>query len=158
MKTKSGLKIKGKIRLDIIDFKTGKEWSVEGPNTITVAGDAWVADRLSDAGDTAPSGLYAAAGTTSGGKTTASNALEGQISNRVLASSVTQGTGGDDNDVVWVFVFGAGISTGDWQEIGMFNAASSGNMHCYAENPTIDINKTASMQITINWTWTIGAS
>lgn len=158
MKIKEKSSIRGKVRLDIIDFATGKKWSVEGPNTVTVAGDAYVADALSDRGDVTPANLYMGAGSGSGGKTSASNALETPVGSRVQIASATQGTGADDNDVVYQGVFPAGTATGTWKELGLFNASSSGNMHAYSETPTIDVVKTASMQITANWTWTFGAS
>lgn len=122
-------------------------------NTITVAGDKCCADANSDRGEALFG--HMAVGTTSGGKTTASNALEAELA-RVAVDSRTQGAGGADNDVVWIATYAAGTGTGALVEAGLFNDASAGDMYCYQEFSAI--NKGAADSLTATWTITYGAS
>ena len=122
-------------------------------NTITQAGDKCCADANADRGE-AQFG-HMAVGTTSGGKTTASNALEAEAA-RVAVDSRTQGAAGADNDVVWIATFGAGTGTGALVEAGLFNDASAGDMYAYQEFSVI--NKGAADSLTATWTIQYGAS
>ena len=140
--------------LFVIRDKDGRLKSIElTPNTFTQYGDRLVADAMSDRGDTLPT--HMAVGTTSGGKTTASTALEAEVG-RVALDSTTQGTSGDDNDVVYVATFPAGTGTGALVEAGLFDDPSAGNMMAYAEFSVK--NKGASDSLTVTWTVTYGAS
>lgn len=131
-----------------------REFPEDEHNTITVAGDKITADAMSDRSEILPS--HIGVGTTSGGKTTASNALEAQVNPRVALDSTTQGAGADDNDVVWVVTFGAGVGTGALIEAGLFNHLSAGDMYAYQEFAAI--NKGAADSLVITWTCTYGAS
>lgn len=148
-------KLKGMLRLTLFDeFGHIKDYR-EVPNTITVAGDKITADAMSDRGETLPS--HIGVGTTSGGKTTASNALEAQVgANRTALDSTTQGAGADDNDVIWVCTFGAGVGTGALVEAGIFNHITAGDMYAYQEFAVI--NKAAGDSLVVTWTCTYGAS
>lgn len=146
--------MKGHVKLELFD-PTGKLKGIwEYDNTITVAGDKITADAMSDRGETLPS--HMGVGTTSGGKTTASNALEAQVNPRVALDSTTQGAGADDNDVIWVCTFAAGVGTGALIEAGLFNHLSAGDMYAYQEFAAI--NKGAADSLVITWTCTYGAS
>lgn len=146
--------MKGHVKLELFgpDEKLKGVWEYD--NTITVAGDLITADAMSDRGETLPS--HMGVGTTSGGKNTASNALEAQVNPRVVLDSTTQGAGADDNDVIWVCTFGAAVGTGALVEAGIFNHLSAGDMYAYQEFAVI--NKGAADSLVITWTCTYGAS
>lgn len=121
-------------------------------NQIQQAGDKHVADQMSDQGDAAMS--HMAIGTGSGQAT--SDTTLATESDRNALDSTTQGTGGDDNDVVYVGAWAAGDGTGAITEAGIFNDASAGDMLCYADFSAI--NKAAGDTLEITWTLTFGAS
>lgn len=123
------------------------------PNTITESGDKITADSMSDRGEAQLS--HMAIGTTSGGKTTASNALEAEVA-RVANDSRTQGAAGADNDVVIVATFPAATGTGAIVEAGLFNDAAAGDLYAYQEFAVI--NKGAADALIGTWTITYGAS
>lgn len=150
---KDNMGMKGKVKLELFDADGKLVETRVIHNTITNAGDKIAADAFSDRGDTLPT--HMAVGTTSGGKTAASTALESELA-RVALTSTTQGTGADDNDVVYVATFPAGTGTGALVEAGIFNAGAGGDMIAYQEFGVI--NKTASMSLQITWTVTFGAS
>ena len=128
----------------------------EHQNTITTTMDLLVADTMSDGGE-AEIG-WMAVGTTSGGKSTASTALEAIIadSNNAL-DSTTQGTTTDDNDVIYVCSWAAGDGTGTIIEAGLFNVAACTSGMC-AYDESMDITKGAADTLEITWTVTFGAS
>lgn len=125
----------------------------EGENTITVLHDATVADRMAGGVDALID--YVGIGTTSGGKTTASTALEAQV-DRNQNDSNTQGAGADDNDVVHVASFAAGEGTGALLEAGLFTGAADATLNAYQEFAAV--NKGAADSLTVTWTITYGAS
>lgn len=125
----------------------------ESGNTITVLGDAHVADQMSDQGNAAMG--WMAVGTTSGGKTSASATLENELDRNAL-DSTTQGAGAADNDVIYVASWAAGDGTGALVEAGIFNATPAGVMLCYTEFAVV--NKAAGDTLSITWTVTFGAS
>lgn len=125
----------------------------ETPNTWTQLGDAHVADQYSDTGLAAVG--WMAIGTTTGGKSTASIALEAEVL-RVALDSTTQGAGADDNDVVWVATFsGAG---GPWAvvEAGLFYAAAGNFLTVYTDWAVVNLGVADTLIVT--WTGTFGAS
>lgn len=132
------------------------------PNTITVYGDYLAANGMSDQDETFLT--HMGVGETSGGKTTASNALEAQVAPRVALDSTTQSAYGDaeDNNVVYVCTFGAAVCTGALVEAGLFNSlagvdAGSGEfMFAYQEFSVV--NKGAADSLVGTWTVTFGAS
>ena len=99
---------------------------------------------------------YTAVGDATGGKSTASTALESQLA-RVQNDSNTQGAGAADNDVVHVSTFAAGTGTGALVEAGLFTDAGAGaTLHAYQDFSVI--NKGAGDTLTVTWTITYGAS
>ena len=123
-------------------------------NTITQAGDAHVADQMSASPDeSAMSHMAIGTGTTS--PTTSDTTLENEVSRNALTSR-NQGTGADDNDVIYVGDWAAGDGTGAITEAGIFNAASGGTMLCRAVFAAK--NKGANDTLKITWTYTFGAS
>jgi len=119
------------------------------PNTVTALGDAHVADQLSDQGDSAMSHMAVGTGTPT------ATALQTEIDRNAL-DSTTQGTAGDDNDVIFVCTWAAGDGTGALTEAGIFNDASAGTM--FVSSSFSAINKGAADSLEITWTVTFGAT
>jgi hypothetical protein len=118
-------------------------------NTVTPLGDAHVADQMSDKGETAMGWMAIGTGTPS------ATALGTELDRNALTSK-TQGTGGDDNDVIYVGTWVAGDGTGAITEAGIFNAAAVGTMFVSASFSVI--NKAAADSLVITWTVTFGAT
>lgn len=127
---------------------------IEIPNTITVLGDEMVADKMSGGSPTLPSHIAVGTGTPSP-NTSAATALGTELA-RVALDSTAQGTGADDNDVIWTATFPAGTGTGALTEAGVFNAASVGTMFCFATFGVV--TKAAADVIVFVWTLTCGDS
>ena len=145
MKMRNTLRIKGRMSLRVLgpDGRVKDERQID--NVITDLGCAHVADQMSDQSNAALSHMAVGSGT---GGTTALNAEEG----RVALDSTTQGSGANDNDVVYVAMFPAGTATAALTEAGIFNDASVGTMFNYAAFAAI--NKGASDSLEITWTVT----
>lgn len=126
----------------------------EIPNTVTTGGDKYVADQLSDGGEAAMGWMAVGTGT---GQGASDNSLATELDRNAL-DSTTQGTGANDNDVIYVATWAAGDGTGALTEAGIFNNASagSGQMLCVASYSVI--NKGAGDSLVITWTFTCGAS
>jgi hypothetical protein len=122
------------------------------PNTVTTFGDKLVANRMSGASLSAPS--HMAIGTGTGG-TSSFNSLKTELDRNALTST-TQGTGTDDNDVIYVGTWAAGDGTGAITEAGIFIASSGPGMMVYSSFSAI--NKGSLDTLTITWTVTFGAS
>jgi hypothetical protein len=122
------------------------------PNTVTTYGDKLVANRLSGATLDAPT--HMAIGTGTGGGAT-NNSLVTQLDRNALTST-TQGTGANDNDVIYVGDWAAGDGTGAITEAGIFNSAGNPGMMVYASFSAV--NKAAADTLQITWTVTFGAS
>ena len=118
-------------------------------NTVTALGDAHVADQMSDKGNAVMGWMAVGTGTPS------ATALGTELDRNALTST-TQGTGGDDNDVIYVGDWAAGDGTGAITEAGIFNAAAAGTMFVSASFSVI--NKGASDTLKITWTVTFGAT
>lgn len=142
-----GQSIRGNTHIRVIDANGKITADYDVGNTVTALGDAHVADQMSDQGNAAMS--HMAVGTGTGGTTTL-NAED----TRVALDSTTQGTGGDDNDVVYVASF-TGI-TGTITEAGIFNDASAGTMFVY--NASLSQLLGASDTLQITWTVTFGST
>ena len=120
-------------------------------NTLTQLGEAQIADALSDKGVATPDHMAIGSGTPAS-KTTASTTLQTELAR--VDSVPTQGTGADDNDVVWVGTFAAGIGTGNVYEAGLFNDGSAGTMFSYTDWGLI--TKAALDSLVITWRLTCG--
>lgn len=149
---KDSFGIKGKVKLTLKDDKGNVIKEVEGRNTITNLMDAHVADQLSDSGGGAIG--YMGVGTGSG-QGASDTGLDSTLDN-VALDSTTQGAGGDDNDVVYVATFGAGVCTGAITEAGIFQADNNTTLMAYDDFDVI--NKGASDTLEITWTITFGSS
>ncbi len=151
-----GLKGKVEIKLwgpdnELKDHRVIKDFRAF-PNTVTTFGDRLVANRLSGATIAAPT--HMAVGTGTGG-TSSYNSLVTQNDRNALTST-TQGTGANDNDVIYVGDWAAGDATAAITEAGVFNHATNPGMMVYSSFSAI--NKGASDTLQITWTVTFGAS
>lgn len=145
--------IKGKLHLLLVD-KNGKvKDEREYKNTITVLHDATVANKMIGGGDSLVG--FTGVGTTTGGKTTASTALEAQIA-RIANDSDTQGAGAEDNNTIHISTFAAGVGTGALVEAGLFTGAAGAVLNAYQDFAVV--NKGAGDTLTVTWTITYGAS
>lgn len=124
----------------------------EVPNTVTTGGDKYVADQLSDQGEPAMGWMAVGTGT---GQGASDNVLATELDRNAL-DSTTQGTGANDNDVIYVCTWAAGDGTGALTEAGIFNNATPGlgQMLCVASFSVI--NKGAADSLVITWTLTCG--
>lgn len=145
-----GIKLSGKVVIQTInkDGKVIKE-TVNKFNQVTLAGDAHVADQLSDQGENAMT--HMAVGTTSGGKTEASTTLEAEDSRDTFDSGPTQGAAANDHKVVYVCTF-TGIAA-TLVEAAILNNAAGGTMLCYTEFSHV---MTAPDSLVITWTFSCG--
>jgi len=148
--------IKGKVKWVLRDEFGNIKEEGEYENTVTALHDALVADRLAGGSDQLINWGHAGTGS---GQTSSSTILASEFAeSRTTLTSATQQAGGDDNDVKYTFTLGAGICTGNIEEIGIFTseAYNSGGLCCY--NDTISLTKGASDTLTVEWTVTYGAS
>ncbi len=148
---KDNISLRGKVVIQTIneDGEVIQE-TINKVNQITLIGDAFVADQLSDQGEAAMG--WMSVGTTSGGKSEASTTLEAENTKNAL-DSTTQGAAADDNDVIYVGTF-TGIAA-TLLEAGIFNVvtADTGVMLCYTEFSHV---MTAPDTLVITWTLSIG--
>lgn len=154
----SRLGLKGRVEIKLVgpdgelkDHRVIKDYRLF-PNTVTTFGDKLIANRMSGASLSAPS--HMAVGTGTGG-TSSFNSLATENDRNALTST-TQGTGTDDNDVIYIGTWAAGDATAAITEAGIFNAASGPGMMVYSSFSAI--NKAAADTLTITWTVTFGAS
>ncbi len=121
-------------------------------NVVTELGDAHVADQMSDSGDAALG--YMAVG--SGAEQNSTDVGLTTVIDCNALTSTTQGTSGNDNDVIFVGTWAAGDGTGAIVEAGIFLGNNNTSMNYYAFFAVI--NKGASDTLVITWTVTFGAS
>lgn len=146
-------KVKGHLVVELFGPDGKLKDRREMENTITALHDILVADRLAGGADALID--YTGIGTTSGGKSTASTALEAQV-DRNQNDSNTQGAGADDNDVIHVATFAAGEGTGALIEAGLFTGAADATLQAYQDFAAV--NKAAGDSLVTTWTITYGAS
>lgn len=149
--------IRGRVNYKMFDAFGNKIWEHNTPeNTITELHDAMVADHMAGGSDTLIT--HAHCGTGSGQTSSDTNLDVYMDEARTEIDSKTQGTGADDNEVVVVATFGAGVCTGDIEEVGLFSSSSqaTADMKCYDD--TISKSKGADDTLEITWTITYGAS
>ena len=144
----AGFKVMGHWRTTVFDKDGTIKETDEGYNQVTLIGDAFIADQLSDQGENQLS--HMAVGTTSGGKTEASIALEAENTRNAFSAGPTQSGGASDHQVTLQGQFtGIAATLVEW---GVFNAAGAGVMFCYAEGSHV---MTAPDTLQIDWTISI---
>tara|TARA_R110002153_G_scaffold21606_1_gene71944 strand:+ start:406 stop:831 length:426 start_codon:yes stop_codon:yes gene_type:complete len=137
----SSLKLTGNLSVSI----NGKVVR-EVPNLVVTAGKAYVASRMKDATATAMS--HMAIGTGSTAAASSDTALGAEVA-RVALSSTTVAA----NTITYVATFAAGTGSGSLTESAVLDSTSSGTMLC--RTVFAPVNKSASDQMSINWTVTI---
>jgi len=145
--------MRGDVELELRNADGSVAHRVHCRNLITQLGDALVADAMSDRGTTLPTHMAVGSGT---GQTSASTTLATELA-RVALTSTTQGTGGDDNTVVYVATFAAGTGTGTISECALFNAFTSGTMFNYLDTFS-SFSKGSGQSLTVTLTVRFGAS
>lgn len=149
---KDKLGIRGRVHIELFDTEGKLKDERFVKNAVTAFGDAHVAECLTD--NSATYMGWMAVGTGTGGTTTLNNE-----SDRNALTSTTQGSGGSDNDVVYVGDWAAADATAALTEAGIFNNATAGGnggvMFVYATFSVI--NKGAADTLKITWTVTCGA-
>jgi len=155
MDVKNRQKIRGRVEY-VLRGPDGevKQTHTTVKNTITELHDVVVADRLAGGSDSLIS--HGKLGTSTGQGSSDTDLATPCAGARTAIDSLTQGTGGDDNDVIVVVTFGAGVDTGAITEAGLFNHLSNAVMQCYDDS--LDVTKGADDTLEITWTITYGAS
>jgi hypothetical protein len=126
--------------------------AIDKSNTVTELMDAHVAYRVGNTGANVIG--YMAVGTGSG-QTSASTGLAAGANCNAL-DSMTQGSAGADNDVVFVATWAPGDATMAITEAGVFQANNNTTMMLYDDFDVV--NKGALDSLVITWTCTLGAS
>jgi len=144
--------ITGNLKAELRDAFGNLKQVRELDNVFTDAGDAHVADQMASSHDESAMS-HMAVGTSSATLTAGSTTLGGETDRNAL-TSFTQGSGADDNKVVYVGDWGAGDATAALTEAGIFNSSSGGTMLCAQTFSTI--NKGAADTLKITWTVTFG--
>jgi len=107
VKTSSKFPLKGKVRIELYDKDGNLKEFREKDNTFMDVGKAHVADQLSASPDESAMG-YMAIGTSGTAFTAADTALHSEIDRNALnAGYPEQGTGANDNDVIYKATWGA---------------------------------------------------
>lgn len=154
IKKNTNVSLHGKIRVQLFDEAGELKLHHEIVNTFMNVGDAHVADQLADSPGEAAMG-WMAIGTSSTAKAITDTTLNSELDRNALNSGYPeQGSGANDNDVIYKAAWAAGDGTGAITEAGIFNASSAGTMLAAT---TFDvINKGASDTLTVTWTVTVG--
>ena len=148
----NGIPISGHARVELRDTFGALKELREIDNVFTDVGDAHVADQMaSTPGEANMSHMAIGTKTTT---LTAGDTDLGTELDRNALTSFTQGTGANDNKVVYVGDWIAADGTGAITEAGIFNSSSAGTMLC-AQTFSV-INKGASDTLQITWTVTFG--
>lgn len=113
-------------------------------NTIVDTGHEWLADAASDRFE--ESMRWMGVGDTSGGKSSASVALENELVRRSII--LTHLTGADSKKVRFTVYIEAGVATTTLEEAGLFNATTGGTMFAYTEFSQV---KAIAEALQIDW-------
>jgi len=143
----------GRINIKVFNATGDLDRELTFSNFLTEEGEAYIADQLSDQGETAMSHMAIGDST---GQDRADSTLANETA-RVALDSTTQGASGDDNDVIYVATFAAGTGTGTVSEVGVLNNSSGGTLLNYSDQFTA-FSKGASQSAVITVTITIGSS
>lgn len=138
--------IKGEVTIIKYDIDGNITDKRKIPNLVVDAGKEFIASRM--IGTTSAVMSHMGIGTADTIATTLNTALVAQASARVaLSQSVAAKV------ITYVATFGAGVSTGDIKEAGIFNAASAGSMLCRTTFPVV--TKAIGDSIVITWVITV---
>jgi hypothetical protein len=122
-------------------------------NLVVNTGLAYIISRMVGTAKNVMSHMAVGEGTTAA--SAGDTALESQLGSRVSLTSTTI-AGSNNEKVVYVASFGAGVGTGAVTEAGVFNAGTSGDMLCRTVFAVV--NKAADDTMQITWTITLSAT
>jgi hypothetical protein len=150
------IKVKGHVKCVLKDENGNVKEVQEFDNLVTELFDALVADRFAGGSDTLITHGHAGTGS---GQTAADTNLDAHFDEaRTAIDSITQGAGAADNDVVVVFTLGAGVCTGQIEEVGLFSNSAQATEDMKAYSDTISFLKGALDTLIITWCFSFGAS
>lgn len=122
-------------------------------NLVVNTGLAYIISRMVGTSKNVMSHMGIGAGTTAAAA--GDTSLGSPLGGRVALDSTTI-SGANNEKVVYVATFGAGVGTGAVTEAGVFNASSSGDMLCRTVFAVV--NKAADDTMQITWTITLSAT
>ena len=137
--------IKGEVTIIKYDIDGNITDKRKIPNLVVDAGKEFIASRM--VGATSLVMSHMGIGTTDTIATTLNTTLVAQTARVALSQSVAAKV------ITYVATFGAGVSTGDVKEAGIFNAASAGSMLCRTTFPVV--TKAIGDSIVITWVVTV---
>ena len=153
------IQITGRVRILLLDRNGRIESETWAENFLTELGEAYVADRLSDR-DHADGAIDFMAIGTGTGQTRTSTTLVTEVARVALdATYPDQGSGADDNDVIWQATFPALTPATDQTitEGALFSLVTGGVMVNYFEVQPPRFKPT-SLAVIVQLFWTVGAS
>lgn len=150
MREREQLSVMGEAHIQLFDMLGHLKEERRVRNTIPALGDAHVADQMSDQSEAAMGWMAIGTGTPT------VTALGIELDRNALTSK-TQGTGADDNDVIYIGDWAAGDGTGAITEAGIFNLVTLGGVMLCSASFSV-INKGASDTLKITWTVTYGST
>lgn len=154
---KEKIRIKGKLHVVLKDKDENIKSDTNHINTVTNLLDAHVADQMSDSGDATIG--FIALGTGTGQGAGDDDLASYQAATLIaLSGTPTQGTGGDDNDVVYSGYWGAGVGTATITEAGIFLGSKTSRDDMMFYDDSLNVAKGANDTLKIDWTSTFGAS
>ena len=127
--------------------------SIKIHNLVVNTGLAFIISRMVGTTKDVMSHMGIGAGTTAAAA--GDTALGSPLGSRVALTRTTI-SGTNNEKVVYVATFGAGVGTGAVTEAGIFNASSSGDMLCRTVFAVV--NKAADDTMQITWTITLSAT
>ena len=151
MKIKDQIKITGHAKFTLRDIVTGKERVIEYDNLITTVGRTMLADNLTNGSpDNTPRINWVSLGSGTTAPANGDTALEtftyaNAIASETNASNVAYFTG----------FFDATETTGTYREAGLFADSTDGTDGILFSHVAIDITKSATETLTVDWTVTL---
>lgn len=139
--------ITGNLKAELRDAFGNLKQVRELDNVFTDAGDAHVADQMASSSDE-DAMSHMAVGTSAVTLTAGDTALGGETDRNAL-TSFTQGSGADDNKVIYVGDWAAGDATAALTEAGIFNSSTGGTMLCAQTFSVINKGAADTLQITL---------
>lgn len=144
---KDVLTLKGHVQVEVFDADGALKDSREQDNLILTVGRNMIADRLL-ASPTLAVPTHMGVGTSGTAAAVGDTTITGDV--RVALTSKTRST----NVVTFVGDWAAGAATATLQEVGLWDAASTGNL--VGRATFTSIAKGAADTLKVTWTWTIG--
>jgi len=154
---KTGLKIKGMVKLECHDKEGNLKWTTDWlKNTITNAGLAVVSGLVGNTGSQTAF-TYLAVGTSATAESAAHTALQAEITDSGLArvaATVSRVTTTQTNDTLQLYYVWTATATKAIEEVGAFNASSAGSMLGRKLTTTKTVNNTDTLTATYKFIFT----